>query len=568
MELDIDTATNKRDKKATGQSSSGQMLGQAREQAIGRSVGSPRSVRLISPLMVRIMAVNMLALLILVFGLLYLNQFRDNLIADRVESLTVQATIIAGALGESAIEGPDSNQVELKASQQILSRLVGPTNNRARLFVTSGALLVDSHYITNDTAVFQKPLPAKKISPSLYDRLNDSIDALLLLITPRPDLPIYTERAGERSDDYIEVMTALEGEVAVQLRRLEDGGQLVNVAVPVARFRRVLGALLLTSDLTDIEDIVRQEQIATIQMFAGGLAITLLLSFFLGRTIARPIRKLARAAERVRRAIGREENIPLFAERNDEIGDLSRSLSEMTFALYNQIDAIETFAADVAHELKNPLSSMRSAVETLETTDRADLRKKLLAILNDDVKRLDRLITDISDASRLDAELARGSMEVIDLGVMINTIIDAYFSIAAKRAITFEFDQSEAGVYLVSGIDSRLGQVWRNLLDNALSFSPDGGVIKVQLTKSEDCVTCIIEDGGPGMPEGAEEKIFSRFYSERPASEDFGTHSGLGLAICKQIVEAHSGTIIAINRTDGHSGAHFKVDFPLYQPHS
>ena len=523
-------------------------------------------MRFISPLMLRIMAVNMVALLILAFGLLYLNQFRDNLVADRVETLKVQATIIAGALGESAIEGPESQNVELQSSQQILSRLVGPTNNRARLFVTSGTLLVDSHYITKDTSVFAEPIPAQKQSLSIMDKVLTWIDRLLHFITPRRDLPLYTERAGERADNYIEVMTAFEGEIAVQLRQLENGGRLVNVAVPVARFRRVLGALLLTADLSDIEDIVRNEQITTLKIFAGALAITLLLSFFLGRTIARPIRKLARAAERVRRTIGREENIPLFAARNDEIGDLSRSLSSMTQALYNQIDAIETFAADVAHELKNPLSSMRSAIETLESTDREDLRERLLAVINDDVKRLDRLITDISDASRLDAELARSSLDAIDLGVMVNTIGDAYHTSGAAHGVTIAFEQIEAGVFMVKGLDSRLGQVLRNLLDNALSFSPDGGTIQVELKRFEDKVSCTITDEGPGVPEGAEEKIFSRFYSERPESEDFGTHSGLGLAICQQIIEAHSGTIIAQNREDGCSGAIFRVDLPYHDP--
>ncbi len=555
MESVIDITTNKGSTRADNQ--------ELIEQPSSMSVGGTRPSRLISPLMLRIMAVNMVALLILVFGLLYLTQFRDNLVADRVETLKIQATIIAGALGETAIKGPESNEVELLASQQILSRLAGPTHNRARLFITSGALLVDSQYISKDTAVFAEPLPAQKQTLSLLDKFFSMIDGLLKIITPPPKLPLYAERVGERADDYIEVMTALEGEIAVQLRQIEGGDQLINVAVPVARFRRVLGALLLTSGLNDIQEIVRKEQITTLKIFTGGLAITLLLSFFLGRTIASPIAKLALAAERVRRAIGREENIPLFAERNDEIGDLSRSLSDMTHALYNQIDAIETFAADVAHELKNPLSSMRSAVETLGRTDREDLRERLLAVLNDDVKRLDRLITDISDASRLDAELARSSLDVIDLGAMVSTICGAYHTSGAARNIAIVFDQIEAGVFMVKGLDRRLGQVLRNLLDNALSFSPQDGKIRMKLEKSDKSVIYSIEDDGPGLPEGAQEKIFSRFYSERPENEDFGTHSGLGLAICKQIIAAHSGTIRAQNRDDGQSGAIFVVELPL-----
>jgi len=291
------------------------------------------------------------------------------------------------------------------------------------------------------------------------------------------------------------------------------------------------------------------------------LAVTLFLSFFLGRTIAHPIGRLARAAERVRRAIGREENIPEFASRNDEIGDLSRSLSEMTRALYNQIDAIERFAADVAHELKNPLTSMRSALETLERTNKPEQQKQLMAILADDVQRLDRLISDISDASRLDGELARAEMAVVDLGLMLNTIVDAYRSTRAHSGVSITFEHGVSDIYLVFGIRSRLGQVWRNLIDNAYSFSTQGQTVKITLEIEDGFVVLKVLDQGVGLPKGSEEKIFERFYSERPANEEFGRHSGLGLAISKQVIEAHGGTIRAMNNVN--DGAAFVVSLPL-----
>lgn len=350
-----------------------------------------------------------------------------------------------------------------------------------------------------------------------------------------------------------------------QVRRRQDDQLVINVAVPVQRFRRVLGALLLTGQTDDIDAIVRAEQMLTVKVFAGVLGLTIMLSFFLGRTLVRPIRVLARAAERVRVGIGREENIPEFAFRRDEIGDLSRSLSDMTGALYNQIDAVEQFAADVAHEIKNPLSSMRSALETIRMTDKPEVRDKLFAILEDDVRRIDRLITDISDASRLDAELTRGEADTIDLGVMLATLIDAYNTTGKPGQVLINFSNDEAGVYLVRGISARLGQVWRNLIDNGLSFSPQGGTLSVAIEVRNGRVRLSVEDEGPGMPDGAEGKVFNRFYSERPQEEQFGSHSGLGLAISKQVIEAHGGQIWAENRKNDDGdviGARFIVDLP------
>ena len=370
-----------------------------------------------------------------------------------------------------------------------------------------------------------------------------------------------------RAADLIEMESALNGEASAMLRMREDRQYVINVAVPIQNFRRVLGGLLLTAQTEDIEQVVREEQLVIVKIFAGAFVITMLFSFFLGRTLVRPIRILAGAAERVRRAIGREESLPEFAHRRDEIGDLSRSLSEMTRALYNQIDGVERFAADVAHELKNPLSSMRSALETIQNTNKPDIKARLMAILEEDVKRLDRLITDISDASRLDAELTRGNMEEIDLGVMLSMLVDGYRATGAQRHVDIVAEDFEAGVFIVPGIEGRLGQVWRNLIDNAISFSPDSGKVFVAVQLDGRFVRITVSDEGPGLPSGAEQKVFRRFYSERPESEAFGSHSGLGLAISKQVIEAHGGRIMAENISTEDSdttGACFSVLLPRH----
>ncbi|WP_262692131.1 sensor histidine kinase [Kordiimonas aestuarii] len=536
------------------------------EEARGRHSRPRHYTRGLSPLMVRIMVVNSMALLILVGGVLYLNQFRQNLIDERIDALLIQGEIIAGALGESAVGGAEATEIDLAPARQIITRLVGPTDNRARVFATDGRLIADSRFLAGDKRLIEETLPALEAQPGFLEQLEDGLHRLLDGLSPRPAAPLSVDRPGMRGADFMEVSTALEGVPTAQMRMRADNKLIINIAVPIQRFRRVLGVLLLTAQTEDIDRIVRAEQMLTVKVFGGALLVTILLSFFLGRTLVRPIRVLARAAERVRGAIGREENIPEFAERMDEIGDLSRSLSDMTRALYNQIDAVEQFAADVAHEIKNPLSSMRSALETLEMTDKPEVQSRLFAILREDVKRIDRLITDISDASRLDAELTRGEMDELDLAVMLNMLVDAYTTANNRRGVDVVFGDYEAGVFVMKGIEMRLGQIWRNLIDNAISFSPEGGTVKVAITRQSNRIFVTVEDEGPGMPEGAEEKIFSRFYSERPDTEAFGSHSGLGLAISRQVVEAHGGSIHAENKfaDDGSvSGARFIVELPL-----
>ncbi len=385
--------------------------------------------------------------------------------------------------------------------------------------------------------------------------------------------PAYREAAAQNAADYQEVQKALAGDIASAVRSEREGGSLLmlSVAVPVQRYRQVLGAVLLSSDSAEIDQAVRGVRFEILKVFLIALGVTVLLSIYLAGTIGRPIRRLAAAAERVRRGHGRQMLIPDFTKRGDEIGDLSAAFREMTGALWARMDAIEHFAADVAHEIKNPLTSLRSAVETAARVDDPQKQRRLLAVVLEDVQRLDRLITDISDASRLDAELSRVELEPVLIGRMLETLVDVYQAAADERAPRLLLSLpgpagTAAGDLAVLGIEGRLVQVFRNLIANALSFSPPGAALHIAALRQGEWVVIIIEDEGPGIPEGKLEAIFERFYSERPAGEKFGTHSGLGLSISKQIVEAHRGTIRAENRrgADGSIiGARFTVRLPV-----
>lgn len=523
---------------------------------------APRLPGPFSPLIRRILAVNVIALAILGGGILYLNQFRLGLIESRMEDLTAHAEIIAAAVGESAASGPEGDNIVVEPARQIIGRLVGRSDNRARLFSREGELLADSRFMDLGRSVYVIPLLPPGETPPLLERLtrwaNDRLDEF----ATRSDLPLYQERMQQTAFDYDEAIAALDGATATMLRQQSNGVQVMSVAVPVQHFRRVLGVLLLTTEISDIQQIVHAERMNILKVFGASLGVTLLLSFFLAGTIARPIRRLAAAADLVRGGIGRSTALLEFSDRRDEIGTLSRSLSDMTKALYHQLDAVERFAADVAHELKNPLSSLRSAVETVQRSKDDAVKEKMLALIQEDITRLDRLISDISDASRLDSELSRSKMEPVDLKAMVETLVDVYKSTGRDNKIALRFETDGADDYRVGGIESRLGQVIRNLLDNAISFSPKDGTVDLKLRRAKGVIELSIEDEGPGLPENAEDKIFERFYSERPKGEAFGTHSGLGLNISRQIIEAHSGTLRAKNRQGGASGARFTIRLP------
>ncbi|MEN6542166.1 sensor histidine kinase [Parvibaculum sp.] len=544
----------------------------------------------------RIVAFNVVALCVLVSGVLYLNQFREGLIDARRQSLLTQAEIIAGAIAESATsnqEAPVVDPLERRRNKPrdirppvagdmdedegggelpiipenaapILRRLVLPTQTRARLYDKDGWLILDSRQLTasGQIVAFELPPPAGAEAPGPLGHLRDRLLGLL----PGRDLERYKEAGSQNGTIYSEVTRALRG-IPSSMERVNDRGELiVSVAVPIQRYRAVLGTLMLSTRGGDIDAIVRAERLAIMQLFLIDLGVTILLSVLLAGTIAEPVRRLAESAEIVRRGKTRRAQIPDFTARRDEIGELSGALRDMTNALYRRMDAIESFAADVAHELKNPLTSLRSAIETFTLAKDEKAKARLMQIIQDDVRRIDRLISDISNASRLDAELSREEMEDVNLATLLETVCDLFTetgaSGSAKVALSIEPGPHGRAGMIVKGFDMRLGQVMRNLIDNALSFSPEGGTVHVLAERVPGRIIIRVEDEGQGISPDNFERIFDRFHTDRPDS--FGEHSGLGLAISKQIVEAHRGTIRAENRMeDGRvAGARFIVELP------
>ncbi|MDF2763936.1 MAG: chvG [Rhodospirillales bacterium] len=500
--------------------------------------------------------------------MLYLGEYRSKLIASELDSLRAQSELFAGALGASAVTiGPAGEErLSAETSRPIIRRLVDQSRLRARLFDIDGQLLADSFRLVGPGGRVEiQELPASSALPPHESWMADLYDWVVNWLPRKPLYPPYHEPNNQSAADYEEAVRALGGESDAEVRQSGDGGLVLTVAVPVQRYRQVLGALMLSRSGAEITQAVREVRFDILKVFTIALAITVLLSIYLAGTIARPIRKLADAAERVRRGHGRHATIPDFTRRGDEVGDLSGALRDMTEALWQRMDGIERFAADVAHELKNPLSSMRSAVETVARLDDPEQQKKLIQIILDDVQRLDRLISDISDASRLDAELSRAEGEPVDMGEMLGTLVEVYRATAAPDGPVFEFDRANNHQLGVQGIERRLVQVFRNLISNAISFSPPGGVIRVRAWREGNAVRATVSDQGPGIPDGKLEAIFDRFYSERPVGEKFGTHSGLGLSISKQVVQAHGGSIWSENRTDSEGrvvGARFVVELP------
>jgi two-component system, OmpR family, sensor histidine kinase ChvG len=546
-------------------------LAPLRDRSAGAGHGPARRRGLVSPLTRRILTVNVLALAILVAGLLYLVRYEESLVANELTSLAIQAEIFAGALGEGAhATQPDGASVlQPEVAATMLRRLVVPTRTRARLFGPDGQLIADSRVLAGPGGAVQVETLAPPDAEGFLGMLVlRTYEAVVDLLPARRHLPHYREQAVQRAADYDEVIRALAGEPGTRVRERNSSGLVLSAAVPVQRFKQVLGALLLTADGHEIDRTVRAVRLDILKVFLVVLCVTVLLSLYLGSAIVRPLRRLAAAATRVRRATGREHAIPDFSHRGDEIGDLSTDLREMTEALWLRMDAIESFAADVAHEIKNPLTSLRSAVETAARVKDPEQQRRLMSIVLDDVQRLDRLISDISSASRLDAELSRTEMETVDLGRLLAALAEVHGTIPPEGRPALVFEAEEDAPLAVFGNGDRLVQVFQNLLSNAFSFGPPGTTVSMRVARDATgpgAVIVTVDDEGPGIPPGSEERIFERFYSERPEGERFGTHSGLGLNISRQIVEAHGGSLVAENRIgeDGAvRGARFTVRLP------
>ncbi len=519
-----------------------------------------------SKLTLRVLAINMLALVILVGGLLYLGRYQERLIQSELDALRTEAMIFAGALAEGATVGGPSEvpQLDPERARQMVRRLFETTDTRTRLFdAETGAVVADSRLLTGPGggSVEIQPLPPpdeESWSRILIDRIYGAVSAAL---PRRKSWPPYVEQPAQHATDYPSVTRALLGDVGRQIWTRDDRYLVLGVAVPVQRLRVVIGAVLVTRETRDIEASLQSVREEILTVFLVALGITVLLSLYLAGSITRPIRRLAEAAEQVRRGHGRTLEIPDFSRRRDEIGELSGALRDMTGALWARMDAIERFAADVAHEIKNPLSSLRSAVETTARINDPERQRRLMAIIVQDVQRLDRLITDISDASRLDAELSRAELGHVDLREMLAALAEIYRATLPEGGPALALAVEGERPLKVLGMEGRLVQVFRNLIGNAVSFSPPGGTIAIRGRRDGDWIEVTVTDDGPGIPETKLDAIFDRFYTERPAGESFGNHSGLGLSISKQIVEAHGGTIRARNRQDG-TGARFFVRIP------
>jgi two-component system, OmpR family, sensor histidine kinase ChvG len=544
----------------------------------------------------RIVFLNIAGLLAFMIGILYLTQFRAGLIDARVQSLIAQADNFAIAI---ALQGTDNDAInidperllELQAGESyappddalfgfdfpvdpervapLLRRLLAPPapSTRARIYDRDGTLILDSRNLFGhgDVLRFDLPPPTQE-KPGLVERTFIAIRNWL----GRGDLPLYRELGPENGKGYPEVGHALDGNKASVVRINDRGEVIVLVAVPIQRFRTVRGALLLSTQGGDIDQAVQAERFTILKVFLIAAGIMMVLSILLAGTIAGPVRRLADSADRVRRRVRGRVEIPDFTRRRDEIGHLSGNLREMTDALYSRIEAIESFAADVAHELKNPLTSLRSAVETLPLAKSEQSRARLLAVIQDDVKRLDRLISDISDASRLDAELQRQEAAPVDLARLLPAVVTVANEIKRDDGVitTLAFAGSPR-LFMVQGRDSRLSQVVNNLIDNARSFSPPNGKVRIACRRSGAAVHIVVDDDGPGIRPDVMDRIFERFYTDRP-QQNFGQNSGLGLSISKQIVEAHGGRLAVENRIAGSGGpgeaavlgARFVVELP------
>ncbi|MFC7738052.1 stimulus-sensing domain-containing protein [Roseomonas sp. GCM10028921] len=536
--------------------------------------------RRISPLLRRILLVNMLPPFLLAATLLYLDQYQDGLLAAEVQGLRTQARIYANGIAEAGVRIQDDRATLLPdTARPLLRRLTEPSPaTQAKLFDNNGLLVADSRLREGPGgAIVTEPLPPPGAPGPIAGTLGRLYEKVLDWF-PRPRVRgpavVVDETPGAASfewqpdlgpDRREELRLALEGGVNPYVRRTADGRLLVSVAEPARRANQPVGIVLLTREAREVDQRVMEIRGSVLVLFVMALALTVALSVYLARTLASPMLELAASAASMRAGKGRGGSVSAsLMARQDEIGILARALQSGTNALWARVDANERFAADVAHELRNPLTSVRSAIETLRRVENPEQQKRLLAIIAEDAVRMDRLIGDISDSSRVDAELSRSVAEPVDIGPILATLVELHTTTRDEEDPQMRI---EAPAHLVvRGVEGRLVQVFRNLLGNAVSFSPARGNVQVRARRTGAVAEISIEDEGPGIPEAKLEGIFDRFYTERPSGERFGQHSGLGLSISRQIVEGLGGRIMAENRRnpDGSvAGARFVVRLPV-----
>ncbi|MDD2875777.1 MAG: stimulus-sensing domain-containing protein [Acidiphilium sp.] len=531
----------------------------------------------ISPLMRRILLVNALPLALIVAALLYLDQYQHGLLTAEVTALREQARIYAGALAESAVQSNAANQPAINPdlARPLLYRLIEPTPNaQALIYGADGEVIANSRIRQGPGgAIITEPLPSVQPRGDFARAVSFLYDQFLAFL-PNPDItPPGSGGEAEGLGWQPSVREALRltsaqhnHQAAPYIRRAPDGRLLITVAEPIVRSKQSVGVVLLTREATEVDRAVFAIRVSILGLFVLALALTVLLSAYLARTIATPLLRLAVSAGRLREGRGAmaEPVPPAIAARSDEIGVLARALEDSAHALWARMDAIERFAADVAHEIKNPLSSIRSAIETIRRMDDKVRAARLFDIIAQDVQRLDRLISDISDSSRLDSEMSRTALEPVDLAPILAALAEIHDATRNDSDPIVELDAPKSGL-VVHGAEGRLVQVLRNLLGNAVSFSPANGKIWLRGRETGSTIEIAVEDEGPGIPDGKLDDVFDRFYSERPQSESFGSHSGLGLSISRQIVEAHQGRIMAENRRNASGsiiGARFVIRLP------
>jgi two-component system sensor histidine kinase ChvG len=494
----------------------------------------------------RILAVNIFALALLAGGFFYLDSYRTRIIDARLEQSARELRLLAIAL--ESTPAPQHNALILAFARQ--------ADDRIRRYRPDGTLLADSFKLGGPNYTLRDPDDEawQRHVARFLDKVVDNI-----VFADRP--PDFVEPKVDDANAWPEVVAARQtGRDQAVNRYAPDRTPMISAAAALHDG----GTLLATDNARDITRTVRAERLRLGFVLAVAVLASVLLSLFLARTIVLPLRRLARAAVRVRLGRAREVTVPRLPERRDEIGLLARALSDMSQALRKRIDATDAFAADVSHELKNPIASLRSALDGLDRVEQPELRAQLLAIAKDDVRRLDRLVTDIAEASRIDAQLSRTRFEAVDLGPLIEDLVVAREARGVERGVRLAFARPRKDVAVVFGEPQRLVRVIENLLDNAISFSPDGGLVQIIATVADHEVLVSMEDEGPGVPPHERETVFRRFHSVRPEGQ-FGKHSGLGLAIARSIVEGHQGRVSIGDRDDAQSGARFIVQLPMAQ---
>ena len=535
-----------------------------------RRVGPRRSI-FTSRLTRAIFLSNLIGLIILIFGALTMHRVQDELIKEKEQNLLTLSTTLSQIMGESATGYGMTSILDQDRAKALLGGIELPEDWRVRLFNRAGQLIADSASLESDISVSSlDPISPEIEPPPWQDRWRDN--SVSWIKARFHNLPWRVrEREAQRRDIKSDVKTALNGDIFSGARYTAADELIVTVSQPIRRVQQVLGVMTLETGA--IDDLVTVERKALAPIIALAFFASLLSSLALTLFIALPMRKLARAAERVGRSRKKRDAIPDLSRRRDEIGDLSLVMGDMTAGLYDRIDDIANFAADVAHEIKNPLTSLRSASDTLRGARTKEQREKLLNIIESDVGRMDRLISDISKASKVDANLAKDVAETVDVNEVLKNLTDFYNQSELDKGVKVVFQAKDDEPIYIRAFEAPFAQVLRNLIDNALTFSPETGTVwlstklirDVSSPNQSERILITVEDEGMGIPEDNLETVFERFYTQRPKGAQFGSHSGLGLAICRQIITAHKGYIYAENRRKGDelvSGARFIINLP------